>query len=192
MIASILSLDRRAIKTLDIQDEYSIHRVVYDLFPTQERSFLYYRYPRSTSPGSMKILILSQKSPDHPRVGSLELKTVDPSFLEWSWYAFKVRINPIVRSGGKEIAITSYDAVLEWFLDKQAQWGFSANPESLELQDFGVVRFQRGNHTVTLNECTVVGVLRVTDRFLFVKSFSEGIGRAKAFGFGLLQLQPIS
>lgn len=192
MIASVLTLDRHTINALGIRDEYSIHRIVYDLFPTKPRSFLYYRYPHGSHPGSIKILILSQENPDQPRLGALESKNVDPSFLERTWYVFRVRVNPVVRFGNKTKGITTPDEILEWFLEKQSQWGFEASRESLELSDLGAVRFQRGDHTVTLNECTITGTLRVTDRLLFVKSFCDGIGRAKGFGFGLLQLQPVS
>ncbi|TVS17243.1 MAG: type I-E CRISPR-associated protein Cas6/Cse3/CasE, partial [Gammaproteobacteria bacterium] len=33
VIASILQLDRRAVKALRITDAYSLHRVVYSLYP---------------------------------------------------------------------------------------------------------------------------------------------------------------
>jgi CRISPR system Cascade subunit CasE len=36
------------------------------------------------------------------------------------------------------------------------------------------------------------GVLRVTDRAAFHYAFETGIGPAKAFGFGLLMLQPVA
>ncbi|MPN58153.1 hypothetical protein SDC9_205854 [bioreactor metagenome] len=44
---------------------------------------------------------------------------------------------------------------------------------------------------MVFNECTFTGVLEVVDRKSFIKSFCEGIGRGKAFGFGLLQLLPL-
>jgi CRISPR system Cascade subunit CasE len=36
-----------------------------------------------------------------------------------------------------------------------------------------------------------VGKLSVTDRELFKKGFQQGLGRAKSFGFGLLQIVPL-
>ncbi|RMF67773.1 MAG: type I-E CRISPR-associated protein Cas6/Cse3/CasE [Calditrichaeota bacterium] len=36
------------------------------------------------------------------------------------------------------------------------------------------------------------GHLRVTDREAFRNAFTKGIGPAKAFGFGLLMLQPVN
>ena len=44
MIASALRLNRADCKALDIKDAYSLHRVVYSLFPKpddQSRDFLY-------------------------------------------------------------------------------------------------------------------------------------------------------
>jgi CRISPR system Cascade subunit CasE len=43
---------------------------------------------------------------------------------------------------------------------------------------------------VTIAYATIQGMLRVTQREDFVKSFTKGIGRARAFGCGLLQLVP--
>lgn len=190
MIASVLSLDRQAIKTLEIVDEYSIHKTVYDLFPGSERSFLYYKYPQTQSP-TLKILILSKKTPEQPELGELESKPVDDSFLHKTRYAFKVRLNPVARSNNIAKAIVGNEALVDWFHKKESGWGFKTVPESLELQDIGVVQFERGSHTITINECTFIGTLEVTNRTLFIEGFRDGLGRSKGFGFGLLQLHPI-
>jgi CRISPR system Cascade subunit CasE len=190
MIASIFRLDRRAISQLDIKDEYSIHRAVYTLFPGTKRSFLYYRYPHGSTP-DMRILILSKEEPSQPEAGVIESKRVEPSFLQSERYAFRVRLNPIERTRNVAKSIIGQKELTDWFLKKESNWGFRVEPASLELQNLGVVQFQRGVHKVTMNECTFVGLLKVTDRVLFSKSFYGGIGRGKGFGFGLLQLQPI-
>jgi CRISPR system Cascade subunit CasE len=37
----------------------------------------------------------------------------------------------------------------------------------------------------------LTGELEIVDRSLFIKSFQQGIGRGRAFGFGLLQIAPL-
>ncbi|NLG15041.1 MAG: type I-E CRISPR-associated protein Cas6/Cse3/CasE, partial [Lentisphaerae bacterium] len=44
---------------------------------------------------------------------------------------------------------------------------------------------------IRLNSVDASGILEVVERDSFTKGFSQGIGSAKGFGFGLLMLQPI-
>ena len=46
---------------------------------------------------------------------------------------------------------------------------------------------RRGKHAAV----DFTGVMRVTDRDLFIQTFNTGIGSAKGFGYGLLMLKPI-
>jgi CRISPR system Cascade subunit CasE len=66
------------------------------------------------------------------------------------------------------------------------------NEECLEIRHSGVQTFDLGNgKIVTHNKATFVGKLMVTDRPAFQECFRKGIGRAKSFGFGLLQIMPL-
>lgn len=47
---------------------------------------------------------------------------------------------------------------------------------------------ERGTPPLTVHGCDFTGQLRVTDAGAFARARAEGIGRAKAFGFGLLML----
>ncbi len=47
---------------------------------------------------------------------------------------------------------------------------------------------KRGKH----NSVDFHGILKVIDRAAFEGAFHHGIGPAKAFGFGLLMLQPVA
>ncbi len=77
-------------------------------------------------------------------------------------------------------------------MQKAATWGFDVEPESLQISNIGVVIFNRDNAiTQTHGSATFIGKLMVTDREAFMNSFKHGIGRAKGFGFGLLQIVPI-
>ena len=54
-----------------------------------------------------------------------------------------------------------------------------------EIADF--IHFR--HMPVTLRKAIFEGVLRVTDAELFTRTLTEGIGRAKAYGNGLLTLR---
>ncbi|MGX8679016.1 MAG: type I-E CRISPR-associated protein Cas6/Cse3/CasE, partial [Sphaerochaetaceae bacterium] len=75
-----------------------------------------------------------------------------------------------------------------WFLSKQNSWGFEVIQDSFEVFETGVQIFEKGETKITQSKASFRGVLRVTDRSVFKQSFEQGIGRGKAFGFGLLQL----
>lgn len=82
----------------------------------------------------------------------------------------------------------------EWFLKKCAGWGFSA--ESLyvrSLRPASFIQRKKGqpSRRIILTNSEFSGILSVDDRETFLKSVLFGIGRHKAFGYGLLRLSSI-
>lgn len=193
MIASILTLSPEEFQSLGkYHDDYTIHKLVYSLFPGSQRKFLF--LDRYGDFNSRKILMVSQENPQNPAFGRIEIKTIPENFLKAQSYAFEVRLNPVKRANGnkKMIPVTGIPYLTEWFLGKQKNWGFNANPERLEIFDTGIQEIAKDKNTTILhNKATFRGVLQVTESKKFQESFRNGIGRGKAFGFGLLQLQPL-
>jgi CRISPR system Cascade subunit CasE len=194
MIASILKLSRSDCKTLKITDPYSIHRTVYSLFPkidNKERDFLF--ADKGGDFNERRILILSKRPPQIPEYGVVESKNISESFLAFDTYGFEVRLNPVKRDKktGKIVPVLKRENLLEWFCGKSESWGFITDRESLQIQSTGVQSFEKQNGEVTQNTVTFIGKLTVSSRDLFIKSFEQGIGRGKSFGFGLLQIIPL-
>ena len=202
MIASILKLGPKDIKTLRITDDYSLHRVVYSLFEDRRTeaeknasvpSGFLYADKGGDSTGRL-ILLLSDREPRIPEHGTLESKTVDEKFLLYDRYRFEILINPTRRDNKsrKIIALRDRDEIARWFIDKApASWGFTVNPVTLQLKALQVKQFVKQTHSVTHGGAEIAGELEVVDRSLFIKSFQHGIGRGRAFGFGLLQIAPL-
>lgn len=191
MTASILRLNHGDIKALKLRDVYSIHKLIYSLFPGNQRNFLY-----ADSGGNVRersFLILSEEPPLEAEHGILESKTVPESFLEYNHYAFQVRLNPVYRTTGSKafLPIKNPAAIREWFLKRQRDWGFQSDEAHLEIEELGLQEFKKGERRIIHNKATFKGVLTVTAREQFRASFKNGIGRGKAFGFGLLQLKPL-
>ena len=192
MIASVLRLSRSDCKALKIIDAYSIHRVVYDLFPGESRDFLF--VDKGGDFHARQILILSDRSPEIPKYGVIQSKLIADSFLEHDNYGFEVTLNPTKRDKqtGKTVAIRGRENLLQWLLDKAPSLGFKIQAESLEIRHAGVQTLDLGNgKIVTHNSATFVGRMKVTDRAKFQQSFRKGIGRAKGFGFGFFQIIPV-
>jgi CRISPR system Cascade subunit CasE len=197
MIASLYRLSRRDIVDQKVTDDYSLHRIVYDLFPENvhdngSRDFLY----ADKGGGYLErvILILSRRPPMEPKRGTIESREVPVSFLAHERYAFEVVANPSRRDGktGKTIAVLGEEALRAWFEERSRSWGFAVDAERLQISRIGVQRFEhKGEGIVVHGRATFSGLLAVTDREVFVQSFENGIGRCRGFGFGLLQLRPV-
>lgn len=199
MIASMLKLSRSDCKALKLEDAYSVHRVVYSLFPKKSdgepRDFLF--ADKGGDFNGRQILILSQRQPVNPEYGKIESKEVPELFLARNHYGFEVILNPVTRNGPSQTTtpVKGVENLKNWFINKTPTWGFSAEQESLQICRMGVVNFDKNNDgrifEQTHNTATFIGKLTVTDRQAFIKSFKEGIGKAKGFGFGLLQIVPL-
>lgn len=201
MIASLLTLNRTECQTLKVTDAYSVHRVVYSLFPAQKgktRDFLY--ADKGGDFHGRKILILSKRRPDPFPFGRVESKEIPSAFLDHSVYGFEVRMNPTKRDkpSGKTVSVRGKEPLLSWFCEKApSTYGFEVLKDRqgtllIQVQGIGVQRFEKDETEVVHGEAVFIGKLRVIDRGLFKKAFEEGMGRAKGFGFGLLQLVPLS
>jgi len=203
MIASVLRLSRADCKALRITDPYSIHRVVYDLFDDTRSA----AEKRAAKPSGIlyadkggdfrlrQILMLSDREPRQPEHGELLCKPIPEAFLQYERYGFEVTVNPTRRDSAsrKLIPVRDREAVIEWFLERaERSWGFKADPERLQILRLGVQRFEKSGRTITHGSATLKGVLEVADRQRFIRSFEQGIGRGRAFGFGLLQIVPLT
>jgi CRISPR system Cascade subunit CasE len=128
---------------------------------------------------------------------------------------FEVRVRPIIREGktGQErdaflaaveksdgAAVDRWSVYLQWLRDQLARQG------GAELLDASVDRYRlldvmRQSHRLDANaprrrnvvsgpDALLSGRLRVTDTEAFAQLLARGVGRHRAFGFGLLLLRP--
>lgn len=206
LFASVLHLDRRAVKALRITDPYSLHRVVYSLYPdvrsdtdkAQSRvSGILYSDQGGDYHGR-KILMLADRQPAQKvegQYGEVHCKPLPEGFLDHTHYRFKVIVNPTRRDSAsrKLIAVRSREAVADWFAERaSSSWGFALDREQLQVDRIEVLQFSdKHQRPVTIGQAHVQGLLHVSDPQQFKTSFTHGIGRARAYGCGLLQAVPL-
>ena len=203
MIAGVLRLSRADIKALKITDEYSLHRVVYDLFEdvrseeekrASKASGILYA-DKGGDFSHRQILFLANRMPQQPQHGELgKLIPIPDDFLQHERYRFEVTVNPTKREKASKrlVPIRGREAVAEWFMAKAPDaWGFSVDSSSLQVLKLTVREFDKQGHAVTQGQASLQGVLTVTERSRFITSFQQGIGRGRAFGCGLLQIVPM-
>ena len=192
---SRISVDHQTAAQRRLQDSYAWHKALWKAFPEiEQRSFLYRIEPRDAG---FLLYLLSEQGPDAPEWGRWETKRIGDSFLEHAAYRFKLCANPTVkrtrdgRKNGTRTAIYGSDELADWLGRKAECGGFCVDSSTLQIgppinQPF-YKKGRRGNH----KRVEFQGVLSVADREQFKQTFKTGIGSAKAFGFGLLVLQPI-
>ncbi len=131
---------------------------------------------------------------------------------------FDVRVRPIIREGktGRErdafLAAVEKSSAEDGQLDRSTvyvQWlrDLLARQGGAELVDATVVRYQqlgvtrkghkasaegaRGSRLVFGPDAVIAGQLRVADPQAFAQLLGQGVGRHRAFGFGLLMLRSV-
>ncbi len=202
--ASVLRLSRADMKILNIKDAYALHKVVYGLFEdvrsdaekqTSTPSGIVYT-DKGGDFNTRRILMLSNRKPHQtPQFGEVRIKPIHSDFLAHERYAFEITLNPSKRDKqtGKVVPIRGCEDIEQWFKERAPKsWGFSVNPRNLQTEKISVQVFEKTGKTITHGSATLKGELTVIDRDCFILSFIQGIGRGRAFGFGLLQIVPLT
>ncbi|SFB96933.1 CRISPR system Cascade subunit CasE [Marinospirillum celere] len=206
MVASALHLDRAAVKALRITDAYSLHRVVYSLYEDDRTA----QQKQTSTPSGIlyadqggdyrgrKILMLANREPMEKvngQHGEVHSKLIPESFLEHEQYRFKVIVNPTRRDSAsrKLVAVRGREEVGQWFTERATtSWGFEVASQHLQVDKIEVLQFKdKQQRPITIGQAHVQGLLHITDKKQFTSSFTQGIGRARAFGCGLLQIVPL-
>lgn len=193
MFLTRIDLGKSQAASLNIADAYAWHQKLWNAFPDRpeaDREFLF----RITGAGmDFQVLMLSACEPTPPVWGHWQTKPVPDGFLAHRGYRFQVKANPTMRrnSDRRRLGIFHEDKLAEWFARKADRHGFAVAPGSLvigaPLEEFFVKKGKRGKHIAV----EFSGVLTVVDAERFAEAFASGIGSAKAFGFGMLMLQPL-
>jgi CRISPR system Cascade subunit CasE len=126
---------------------------------------------------------------------------------------FRLRANPTrkidTRSGpngerrnGRRVELRTDDAKIEWLKRKADLSGFkilsvriSQDVSSVNITNEGKIVGRRKDdenmlRQITFNSVLFDGELVITDQTLFSQALANGIGPAKAYGFGLLSIAP--
>lgn len=194
------------------RDNYGWHKALWAFYPGRERRDFLYRVEQSGD--ALKILMLSATRPIPPATLPSRLfrcKEIPEAFLGHEHYRFCLRANPIRcrkldkatgerRTRGLRAPITDERELADWLIRKGQQHGFCitninawpspACPLTITREGRRPFR-KKGLQSAHHASVEFRGILDVVDPAAFRQGFETGIGPAKAFGFGLLMLQPI-
>ncbi len=194
-----IDVDLSTARRQRLVDSYTWHRTIWESIPDRrdrKRDFLFRVDHLRTS---VRAWVVSEEPLADPGWGTWRTAAIPEAFLERERYRFQLKVNPTIkrvvdwngerRSNGVRVGIYSEDQLLLWAERKSRQHGFRLEhcvpspPVGQPFRRNGV----RGKHS----SVDFAGVLAVTDRKRFKQAFRTGIGPAKAFGFGLLVLEPL-
>lgn len=194
-----------AIRLLKIRDTYDWHQHLWQAFPGRpeaDRDFLV-RIDRKE--GAFRVLLLSAtpaSRPDWCPSAHFESKSIPESFFGQPSFAFSLLANPTkkIRSNaagertknGRRVPLTQREELVAWLERKAAAGGFTINSDSVQTVPRGREYFHKSGTHGTHTAVEFRGHLAVTDAVAFRTIVATGIGSAKAFGFGLLVLAPLT
>lgn len=89
---------------------------------------------------------------------------------------------------GKVCQHITVEQQLGWLVERSEKCGFTVNDSNLSLKitERENLRFKNKNNNISLTVVVYEGILRVEDPKLFLDAIGGGIGRAKAYGCGLM------
>lgn len=189
------------------RDSYAWHKRVWEAFPGQPEASRNFLTRLDDTGNDFRLLILSGEPPTRPDwcpSQGWQSKTVENGFLEYSRYRFSLLVNPtrkkVVRDeagnrkkNGRREPITNREQLICWMNRKGAAHGFSIlDQNNLKTIPRPRSHFLKKGSGGTHHSVEFIGALEVTEKEVFRKAVSDGIGSAKAFGFGMLCLDPVN
>lgn len=122
-------------------------------------------------------------------------------------WQFRLTANPVHAgrrpgwSDTKPMAHVTVKQQEQWLMNRAEKWGFRLAPArdsesgdgfALAVVERETRKFRRGNAIVTLGVATFEGQLEVTEPAVLRHTLTHGVGRAKAYGCGLLTLAAVT
>ncbi|GMA46889.1 type I-E CRISPR-associated protein Cas6/Cse3/CasE [Tetragenococcus muriaticus] len=195
-------------KIQDLTHLGAYHNWVEQSFPNEvaltERSRKLWRIDQLN--GKQYLLVVSSDKPDLQLLetygvkGSARTKEYG-SFLssldDGMKARFKVVLNPVISKKqevsrrGRVFPYLSEEDQLNFLLNRAEKNGFLLNAEDFFITErsFEVLKKSR-QKDLRLSKVTYEGILEISDVHTFRKTLTEGLGRKKAYGFGMMTVIP--
>lgn len=201
----------RTVAVRGLRDSYAWHQLVWKAFPGRDGDARDFLTRLDDKPEGTQLLIISPREPIPPEwLGSGDLWQTRPipvGFFSRRNYRFQLRANPTVKrvvrdaqgvrkKNGRREPVSDPAQLRIWIERKGSTCGFRICEDADVEFQFGRQGFSKPPGSAssargTLHSVDITGMLTVTDPQLFHSAVRNGIGSAKAFGFGMLCLSPV-
>ncbi len=195
---------------------YELHQFIWKFFEGSNTRNFVYRTDRNAS--GICTFTVSSAPPKNINGWQVETKEYDPAISIGQKLRFSLRANPTVRrieeglprdkkrhdvvmdlkrrqrsiDPSEKLTVTELwqKAGLDWIRSKSSMCGFNVIEDSLIVEGYRCHRFHkpRSIPSIQISTLDFRGCLHVTDPQLFKEYLFKGIGSAKGFGCGLMQV----
>lgn len=153
---------------------------------------------------NLTLLVRQFGYPDiHPQGETREYTPFLEKLSNGQQWKFRLKANPVRNSAretdesgrGKVFAHVTAEQQMNWLLTRAEGCGLALKPDEFTVMNTDWKKFykgSRGQHQVVLRTATFEGILTITDVERFRLSLIGGIGRAKAYGCGLMTIMRIT
>ncbi|MCD8223634.1 MAG: type I-E CRISPR-associated protein Cas6/Cse3/CasE [Clostridiales bacterium] len=194
--------NRIVLRTLNHLGAYHnwVEQAFPDEFREETRSRKLWRIDRIE--GKRYLLVVSETVPNCEQMevyavkGSFACKDYEPflkSIRQGDSFLFRITLNPVHsvfeanRSRGKVYPLYSEEEQRKFFLDRSVKHGFYVDEDQFFIKEKGgEILLKNGKQRVDLVKAVYEGRLKVEDADLFVELLCHGMGREKAYGFGMM------
>lgn len=191
---------------LRLRDSYDWHQHAWECFPGRPKDARDFLTRLDEKTEGFRLLIVSPHEPTRPDwcpADNWRSRSIPEGYFGRTRYAFQLRANPTKKvtalnpdgspkKNSRRVPLRTREELLAWLQRKAGQSGFRVNLETAQTIPQGPERFSKAGARGTHTAVEFRGVLEVTDPAAFHATFTRGIGSAKAFGFGLLVIAPVS
>lgn len=180
---------------------------LWDLFPGgKERQFL---YRREELQGAFRFFVLSQERPAESETFTIECRSFVPELRTGQQLCFNLRANPTICKAGKrhdllmeakrqvrgqaegsDVWLHQQQAALDWLAAQGERSGFTLLDTSVDAYRQQQLRRENSRQLIQFSSVDYTGMLTVTDPGLFLQRLSQGYGKSRAFGCGLMLIKP--
>jgi CRISPR system Cascade subunit CasE len=195
-----------AVRLLKIRDSYDWHQKIWQAFGGRDGAARDFLIRVDQKEDAHRVLILSQTQPTKPDwcpTDCFGTKHIPPDYFSHESYRFSLLANPTKKlrvdnpdgsrkKNGRRVPITQREDLIQWLQRKGEAGGFVFDHEAIRTIPRGREFFHKAGAHGTHTAVEFQGTLNVLDKTLFLQTVRQGIGSAKAFGFGLLALTPLS
>lgn len=209
MYLSRVKIDAKNRKKIShLIDLSAYHAWVEEAFPFEfrqhERSRKLWRI--DTLNGEKYLLVVSEEKPDlqllekYGVIGSAETKEYD-SFLNslqtGMCCRFRAVLNPVVsisdpgKKRGRVVPEVTIENQMDYLLRHSAKNGFSLTKDDFVITERSYENWHKGNERLRLSKAAYEGTLKIVDADQFRITLTHGIGKKKAYGFGMMTVIPI-
>lgn len=213
MYLSRVEINYDNLKTMrDLAHVETFHAWVEESFPeewlTHTRSRKLWRV--DTLQGKQYLLVLSNSQPDLTKLEKYGVahtaatKNYDSlltSLKKGDRLQFRVALNPVIslpseqgqdgkRPRGRVVPHVTHAQQIEFLASRAQKYGFSLEAGEFDIVERGSSYFRKSQKPIRLVKAVYQGFLTVEDVELFRNTLVNGIGKKKAYGFGMMTVIP--